>query len=78
VIVEIFVSESQSVDPLGNQLLNGVLATQRAPVIFEACGETPHHACGFGGLAKKQSTGITGDQAGVEIRFDATATKGLE
>jgi hypothetical protein len=57
-IVEVFVTQAQSVHPLGNQIRNAVLDEIRIAMVGETAGELPQNARDPLGLTQKQRPGI--------------------
>jgi hypothetical protein len=70
VIIQIFVSQSQTIDSLGHQLLHRVLDQIRIPIISETSGKLVEDPDALLDLPKEQTTAITADRSTVELRTD--------
>jgi hypothetical protein len=70
VVVEILVSQCRGVDPLSDQLPDGVLDEVGVAVIGEAGGELSDDAGQLLGLAEQQGAAVGGDVAAVEVGED--------
>jgi len=68
VIVQIFVSQSQTIDSLGHQLLYRVLDQFRIPIIGEAGSKLMEHPDALLDLPQQQTTAITSDRSAVKLR----------
>jgi len=66
-IIEIFITEGQAVDPLCYQLLNGVLNEIRIPVVPEAGCKLAHDPDTLLDLAQQQAATLGGDGSAVEL-----------
>ena len=77
-VVEILVSQTQPIDPLCDQLLNGVLGIPGSPTIDEAAGELLKYPATQINLTEQQPTGVGSDSSPVECRHDLTTSKGLK
>jgi hypothetical protein len=67
VIIEIFITESQAVDPLRYQLLNAGLNEIRIPVIPEAGRKLAHDPDALLNLSQQQPTAFGSDGSAVEL-----------
>jgi len=70
VVVEVLVPLRQGVDPLGDELLDGVLDEPGVLVVGEAGGELADDSGESLGLAEQQGAAVGGDVAAVEIGED--------
>jgi hypothetical protein len=68
VIVQIFVSQGQTIDSLGHQLLHRVLDQIRIPIIGETSSKLVEDPDALLDLPKEQTTAITADRSAVELR----------
>ena len=66
VVVEILVAQRQCVDPLGNEMLQGVLDELGVSMIGEASSKLVDDGREFLGLAEQQATSIGGDITAIE------------
>ena len=57
-VVEVLVAQRQGIDPLGDQMLEGVLDEFRVTMINEAGSKLADDGCEFLGLTEKQATPI--------------------
>ena len=78
VIVEVLVTQTQSVDPLGHEIFDGVLDQVRVAMIGEAGGELPDDARGPLRLPQQYRPGVRGDLAPVEPGHNFSFAQGLE
>ena len=69
-VVEVLVAQGQGVDPLGDQLLDGVLDEVGVAVVGEAGGELADDPGESLGLAEQQGAAVGGDVAAVEVGED--------
>ena len=67
VVVEILVPQCQAVDPLGDQLRDGMLDEVGVAMVGEAGGELMDDRREFFGLAEQQGAAVGGDVAAVEV-----------
>jgi hypothetical protein len=65
-VIEILVAQGQGIDPLGDEMLKGVLDQLGVTMVDKACGELADDASEFLGLAEEQATAIGGDVAAIE------------
>ena len=70
VVVEVLVAQGQAVDPLGEEVLDGVLDEVGVAVVGEAGGELADDAGEGLGLAEQQGAAVGGDGAAVEVGED--------
>ena len=70
VVVEVLVAQRQGVDPLGEEVLDGVLDEVGVAVVGEAGGELADDAGESLGLAEQQGAAVGGDGAAVEVGED--------
>src|SRR6185437_662919 len=71
VAVEVLIARGQGVDPLGDQLLDGVSGAVRFAVVGEAGGELPDDPGESLGLAEQRRPTVGGDVAAVEVGEDS-------
>jgi len=69
-IVQIFVSQGQTIDPLGHHLLHRVFDKLRIPIIGEAGGKLAENPDPFLDLPQQQTTAVAGDRSTVKLRPD--------
>ena len=69
-VVEVLVAQRQGVDPLGDQLLDGVFGEVGVAVVGEAGGELADDPGESLGLAEQQGAAVGGDVAAVEVGED--------
>ena len=69
-IVQIFVSQGQTIDPLGYHLLHPVFDTLRIAIIGEAIGKLAENPDPFLDLPQQQTAAVAGDRSTVELRPD--------
>ncbi len=69
-IVQIFVSQGQTIDSLGHQLLHRVFNQVRIPIIREAGGKLTEDLDPLLNLPEQQPTTVAGDRSAVELRPD--------
>jgi hypothetical protein len=67
VIVEIFITEGQAVDPLRHQLFHGVFNEIRIPVVPEAGRKLAHDADALLYFSQQQPAPFGGDRPAVEL-----------
>ena len=70
VVVEVLVAQGQGVDPLGEEVLDGVLDEVGVAVVGEAGGELADDPGESLGLAEQQGAAVGGDVAAVEVGED--------
>ena len=78
VVVEVLVAQRQGVDPLGDQLLDGVLDEVGVAVVGEAGGELADDPGESLGLAEQQGAAVGGDVAAVEVGEDFVGSRAWE
>ena len=77
-VVEVFVAQSQGVDPLGNELLAGVLGELRITMVGEARGELADDAGEILRFAEQQAATVGGDVAPIKRGEDLTRSENRE
>jgi hypothetical protein len=78
VIVQIFVSQSQTVDSLGHHLCHLVFDPIGIPIISEAPGKLAENPNPFLDLPQEQTTAVAGDRSAVELRADLASLLGMK
>ena len=78
VVVEVLVAQRQGVDPLGDEVLEGVLDEVGVAMVGEAGGELAEDAGEFLGLAEQQGAAVGGDVAAVESGEDLAGAEERE
>ena len=78
VIVQIFVSQGQTIDSLCHQFLHRMIDQIRIPIIGEASSELAENPHPLLDLPQKQTSAITGDRSAVELRPDLATFLGSE
>jgi len=78
VIVEVFVAQAQSIHPLGDQFLDGMLDPLRIAVIGETRRELADDAADPLRLPEQQGPGVGGDRPAVKAGHDFPPTEPLE
>jgi hypothetical protein len=67
VVVEVFVTQSQTVEPLAHQLLDGVICITQIAAIVEARCQRSRDSQRLIHLAQQQDSAITGERAAGKI-----------
>jgi len=67
VIIEIFITEGQAIDPLRHQLLHGVCNEIRIPVVPEAGRKLAHDPDALLYFSQQESAAFGGDDPAVEL-----------
>ena len=78
VIIEVFVTQGQSEDPLPQKLLDRVFDPFFVAMIGKTLSQLPDDARVLLDLSQQQTTGIRGDRAAVKPDRDSTAGEGLK
>jgi len=78
VVVDVFVSQRQPVDPLGDQLRDAVLHPVRLPMIGEAGGQLPQDAGLALDLPQQQPSGVGRDLSAVETSHHVAVIQGVK
>jgi hypothetical protein len=78
VIVEVFVSVGQPVDPLAHEFLNGMFSQVRIAVIGEARRQLADHADHAFGLAQKQPAAVRRDMPAVKRCRNFSSPEGVK
>jgi hypothetical protein len=78
VVVEVFVAEGQSHDPLEEEFLDGEFELLFIAMIGEAVGELLDDAELLFDLAEEESPGVGGDGSAVEVGDDYASCVGLK
>src|SRR5258708_34145824 len=78
VIVQIFISQSQPIDSLGDQLLHWMFDQIGVPIIGEAGRKLPEDPNALLDLPQQQTTTIAGDRSTVELRADLASLLGMK
>ena len=77
-VVEVLVAQRQGVDPLCDEVFQGVLDQLGVAVVGEAGGELAEDAGGLLDLSEQQGAAVGGDVAAVEGSEDLTGAEGRE
>src|SRR3979490_991515 len=77
-IVQIFVSQGQTIDSLGHQLLHRMLDQIGIPIISEAGGKLAEDPDALLDLPQEQPPAVTGDRSAVELRADLASLLGMK
>jgi hypothetical protein len=67
VVIEVFISQSQSVDPLSNEVFEGMFDEIRVAMIGEALGELVNDGGELLGFSEQQSAAVGGDIAAIKL-----------
>src|SRR3974377_889188 len=74
-VIEVFIAQSQGVNPLSDEMLKRVLDEFRVTVVSEAGGKLTDDGGDFLGLAEQQAAAVRGDVAAVERRENLTSSQ---
>ena len=77
-IVQIFVSQGQTIDSLSHQFLYLVFDQIRIPIIREAGGKLVEDPDPFLDLAQEQTTAVAGDRSAVKLCSDLASFLGMK
>ena len=78
VIVQILLTQGQTIDALRHQLLHGVFDPVRIAIIGEAGGKLAQDPDALLDLPQQQTTAVTGDRSAVELRPDLASFLGMK
>ena len=78
VVVEVFVAQCQSINPLGNKMVEGVLDELWVTMISEAGSELADDGGQFLGFAEKQAAPVGGDVAAIKRGENLAGSQGGE
>jgi hypothetical protein len=78
VIVQIFVSQGQTIDSLGHHLLQRVFDQIGIPIIGKAGGKLAQYPDTFSDLPQEQTTAIAADRSAIELGSNLTAFLGMK
>ncbi len=73
VIVEVLITQRQSVDALGDQLAHAVFDLRGLAVIAETVGEFPHDTGALFKLAQQHAAAVGADRAAIETGYHLAA-----
>src|SRR3954453_22057978 len=74
VIINVFVAERQTIDPLGQHLLNRMLNPLRSPSVEKTAGESRQQAPALFSLPQKHPATSGGDGPAIETGHDLTSS----
>jgi hypothetical protein len=75
VIVEVFITEGQAIDPLGHQLFHRVFNQIGIPIIPEAGGKLAHDSDAFLDFSQQQPASFGRDGPTVKLSLASSSTK---